>query len=82
MMAMAMTAFSIPGPSAATKARARISPGKARKTSVMRIRSGDRSSRRDSRRWCRPARPIGATMIDHQQDDVQRDARAVDRPAR
>ncbi len=37
--AMAMMAFSIPGPRAATKARARMSLGKARKMSVMRIRS-------------------------------------------
>ena len=35
--AMAMTAFSMPGPRAETKASARISRGKARKTSVTRI---------------------------------------------
>ena len=37
VMAIAITAFSMPGPSAATKASARISFGKARKMSVVRI---------------------------------------------
>jgi hypothetical protein len=37
-MAMAMIAFSIPGPRAATKASARISLGIERKTSVIPIR--------------------------------------------
>ena len=35
---MAITAFSMPGPSTATSASARISLGKARKISVIRIR--------------------------------------------
>jgi hypothetical protein len=37
VIAIAMAAFSMPGPRAATKAKAGIKPAKARKISVMRI---------------------------------------------
>ena len=43
VMAMAITAFPMPGPSAATKASARIRRGNARKMSVMRISAASTS---------------------------------------
>ncbi len=43
VIAIASTAFSMPGPSAATKASARMSRGKARKMSVMRISTASTS---------------------------------------
>ena len=43
VIAIAITAFSMPGPSAATNASARISRGNARKMSVMRISAASRS---------------------------------------
>ena len=77
MIAIAMTAFSIPGPSAATNASARISRGKARKMSVTRISAASTS----------PPRVAGDGPDDEpdrrgeqrdQHDDDQRDPRAED----
>ncbi len=62
-MAIAMTAFSMPGPSAATKASASTSRGKARNTSVTRIRTVSTPAAEIARDGADQS-PIGVAMIE------------------